>query len=52
VKGSRTEQWHDRTGLTLESAGLNATYVREPGGDRFTQLDPHPRKLTGLIHFG
>jgi RHS repeat-associated protein len=32
----RTDQWYDRTGLTLESSttsGANATYLREPGGD-------------------
>lgn len=29
---SRTDYWYDASGMSLESGGTNATYLRDPGG--------------------
>lgn len=29
---ARTDYWYDATGMSLDSGGTNATYLRDPGG--------------------
>jgi len=33
VSSTRTDFWYDQTGLTLETGGASATYLRDPQGD-------------------